>query len=90
MALSITTEKERDMATKGDWVADRDVFLNAAKSRTVNAGQQARFLLARKGDTVPAATVKQYKLKNQPKPNAKPKADKKPKVDKAVKKGDDK
>ena len=88
MALKVTYEtKDEPMATK-NWIADRDLYLNADQTEVVEAGEPgAAFLLCREGRVVKGALVVRYKLKNKPK--SKPKATKKS-ADKAVKKGDDK
>ena len=77
------------MATK-NWLADRDLYLNAAKTEAVEADDPAAaFLLARKGRIVKGALVVKYKLKDKAKakPKSEPKA--KPKtVKKSVREAD--
>jgi len=81
------------MATK-NWLADRDLYLDATKTKVIEAGGDgAAFLLCRKGRVVKGPLVVKYKLKNKPKSKPKPKAEKKAKpkaADKAAKKGSDK
>jgi hypothetical protein len=86
MALKVTyEEKEEPMATN-NWKADRDLYLDATKSKAVEAGDPAAaFLLTRAGRVVKGELVVRYKLKNKPRAKAQAKS-----ADKAVKKGEDK
>ena len=98
MALKVhllDDEETEEMATK-NWLADRDLYLDATKTHVVEAGEPgAAFLLCRRGRVVKGPTVVKYKLKDRAKAKQKQPAKAKPKAkakasDKAVKKGEDK
>ena len=70
MGLEISTlrEKAEEESMAKAWIADRDLYLDAAKEKVLEAGDPAAaFLLCREGRKVRAELVEQYKLKNKPK-----------------------
>jgi hypothetical protein len=89
MALTVNLRGPDKPAKK--WKADRDLYLNADKTKVVEDGKPgAAWLLTRKGQEVNGALVAQYKLSNKPKrKHSKPKAEGEGK-DKSTAKGGDK
>ena len=85
LTIELLDDEENDMATM-NWVADRDLYLNASREKAVEAGNPAAaFLLCREGRVVNGALVVRYNLKDKPKRKPrKPPADKaeKPTADK--------
>ncbi len=89
--MALTVNLRGPQAPVKKWKADRDLYLNADKSKVVEDGKPgAAWLLARKGREVNPRLVAQYKLGDKPKrkPN-KPKATAKT-SDKSTSKGSDK
>lgn len=99
MALVVTTLD--DQAGRGQWVADRRLYLTADRSRVVEAGNpEARFLLVATGKSIPfdqaealGLIPKPSKPKPEPEPVVEPRPDLKEKAqpeDKELEKPEDK